>query len=248
VHRGPVGTNGPVILGLTFTGPTEGTVSGSGVLNPAQVDSFINGLTYINIHSNLFPGGEIRGQLANTVLPVKLKEFDGIKLKNFAVLSWKTSSEENLKQFEVEQQNTETGAWVYKSKVAANGNSAGQYKTEDIPLSFGQTYVNYRLKMVDKDGKYLYSKVVQINFTKVENGLVIVQNPVSNLLNYRLSGVPENKKAQVTVMDQLGRSLYSTTVTPSGNQYINTSTFHSGIYMLKVQAGDEIFIQRFLKQ
>jgi hypothetical protein len=63
-----------------------------------------------------------------------------------------------------------------------------------------------------------------------------------------LSGLPQNKKAQVTVMDQLGCSLYSTTVSPSGNQYINTSTFKSGIYMLKVQAGDEIFFQRFLKQ
>lgn len=248
VHRGLTGTNGPVIMPLSIAGTTAGTVSGSQFLNAAQVDSFINGFTYINIHTSLFPGGEVRGQLGNVVLPVKLASFNGFKQKNLAVLSWQSTTEENMKQYEVEQQNTNTGAWIFKTSVAANGNSAGQYKAEDVPLNFGKTFVNYRLRMVDKDGKFAYSPVVKIDFTEDENGLMILQNPVSNSLNYRVAGLPENSKAQVTVIDQMGRNLYNTMVAPSGNQTINTSSFNSGIYMLKVQSGNEVFIQRFLKQ
>jgi CHRD domain. len=56
----PVGANGPVIFDLTVGG---GNFSGSGTLTPAQVTGALNLLTYVNIHTSAFPGGEIRGQL-----------------------------------------------------------------------------------------------------------------------------------------------------------------------------------------
>ncbi|MGI9012745.1 MAG: CHRD domain-containing protein [Phycisphaerales bacterium] len=63
VHIAPVGVNGPVIIPLTHTGGMAGTLSGSGVLTEAQETAlFADGL-YINVHTDLFPGGEIRGQL-----------------------------------------------------------------------------------------------------------------------------------------------------------------------------------------
>ncbi len=57
------GANASVILGLTGTGTTSGTVFGSGTLSPANVTGMKNGLTYVNIHSTSFGGGEIRGQV-----------------------------------------------------------------------------------------------------------------------------------------------------------------------------------------
>jgi hypothetical protein len=59
----PAGVNAGVIVPLQLTGTTSGTVSGMGTLTGAQVDGMIQGLTYINIHTNLHPGGEIRGQI-----------------------------------------------------------------------------------------------------------------------------------------------------------------------------------------
>jgi hypothetical protein len=60
-----IGSNGVTILSLTLDTPgaTTGTFSGSGTITAGQVTDMMNTNTYINIRSNVFPSGEIRGQL-----------------------------------------------------------------------------------------------------------------------------------------------------------------------------------------
>jgi len=65
----PPGTNAGVILPLTHTSGTSGTLSGAGVLTGAQVAGMIAGNTYVNVHTAQFPGGEIRGQITATPVP-----------------------------------------------------------------------------------------------------------------------------------------------------------------------------------
>jgi plastocyanin len=52
-------------------GGTNGTISGSVVLTPAQKAHILAGRTYVNVHSIAFGGGEIRGQL----MPVLFQTF-----------------------------------------------------------------------------------------------------------------------------------------------------------------------------
>jgi hypothetical protein len=65
-----VGANGPTIFLFTLDAP--GTFSGNGPLTPAQVNYMLLGNTYINITSNVFPSGEIRGQLLQVPEPATL--------------------------------------------------------------------------------------------------------------------------------------------------------------------------------
>ncbi len=57
------GVNGPVILPLTVSNATSGTVTGNGIFTAAQVADLLAGRHYVNIHTSTFPGGEIRGQI-----------------------------------------------------------------------------------------------------------------------------------------------------------------------------------------
>ncbi len=57
------GANSGVILGLTVSGGSAGTISGSGMLTASEVQTLMDGLAYLNLHSSAFPGGEIRGQI-----------------------------------------------------------------------------------------------------------------------------------------------------------------------------------------
>jgi CHRD domain len=52
-----------VILGLTATTATSGTLTGSGTLSANNTAGMIAGMTYLNIHTPAKPGGEIRGNI-----------------------------------------------------------------------------------------------------------------------------------------------------------------------------------------
>jgi hypothetical protein len=59
----PAGRIGGIVLGLGFTRAQTGSISGSGTLTSTQAAQMLAGLTYINVHSNTSPSGEIRGQI-----------------------------------------------------------------------------------------------------------------------------------------------------------------------------------------
>jgi CHRD domain len=59
IHLAPPGVPGPIIIPLPLGDP----VSFSTTITPSQANDLLSGLWYANIHSTVFPAGEIRGQL-----------------------------------------------------------------------------------------------------------------------------------------------------------------------------------------
>jgi hypothetical protein len=58
-HRAPLGSAGPVVYPL----PPGTTKRGTQVLTDTDISELKSGLWYVNIHSTVAPGGEIRGQI-----------------------------------------------------------------------------------------------------------------------------------------------------------------------------------------
>lgn len=91
IHLGTRATTGGVIAFLCGGGgkaacPSSGTVSGSiiaaDVIGPSGQgiaagefgefrQALLSGATYVNVHTDVFPGGEIRGQISRVDTPVK---------------------------------------------------------------------------------------------------------------------------------------------------------------------------------
>jgi hypothetical protein len=64
LHSAYGGLNGPVVIGLTQDGGDPAHwFAEEQTLDAAQLDAFLSGATYINVHSPAHPGGEIRGQV-----------------------------------------------------------------------------------------------------------------------------------------------------------------------------------------
>jgi hypothetical protein len=66
IHEAPPGTPGAIVIPLTIApGTTSGSVSDTAQADPALLDDICAnpGEYYINLHTDAFPGGEIRGQL-----------------------------------------------------------------------------------------------------------------------------------------------------------------------------------------
>src|SRR5262249_27092911 len=62
-HAGAIGVNGGILFDITasYTGNSaQGFITG---ITPAQAKEFIAGDMYVNVHTALNPGGEIRGQI-----------------------------------------------------------------------------------------------------------------------------------------------------------------------------------------
>lgn len=64
IHKGAAGEAGPVVIPLDVTAPVTSPITlEATVLDSTQRADLMKNLYYVNIHSEAFPGGEIRGQL-----------------------------------------------------------------------------------------------------------------------------------------------------------------------------------------
>ncbi|HMP01866.1 MAG TPA: CHRD domain-containing protein [Gemmatales bacterium] len=70
-HIAPVGVNGPVVIDIPSNsgGNILSPIVGSATVLAADEASLLAGDWYINIHTSVFPGGEIRGQVELTAVP-----------------------------------------------------------------------------------------------------------------------------------------------------------------------------------
>src|SRR5438094_597516 len=63
IHRGAPGVNGPIIYDLGALAGLTSPVRGTTAFNPTDLANLQTGNLYINAHSTVNPGGEIRGQI-----------------------------------------------------------------------------------------------------------------------------------------------------------------------------------------
>ena len=92
------------------------------------------------------------------VLPISLQYFNGVLKNNGIVLTWKTSSEINANNFEIEK--LSRGNFVKIGSVAASNNSGSNIYSFTDNANVTSTY---RLKSIDKDGAYKYSSAITVN-------------------------------------------------------------------------------------
>jgi len=85
----PIGVNAAVIINFGAVGGISGTISGSNVpITPTQLAQIRQHLGYVNVHSQNFPGGEIRGQLG----PKRPIDFDGDGRTDLSVVRWTSNN------------------------------------------------------------------------------------------------------------------------------------------------------------
>ncbi|MEP7109494.1 MAG: CHRD domain-containing protein [Ferruginibacter sp.] len=249
IHGGAAGTNGGVVIPLLYSGTTSGNVTGTATIRSTFADSMVLGLSYLNIHSTSFGAGEIRAQLGDLVLPVRLKLFNGFKETNKIVLVWESESEINLNHYEIEQQDLFTSKWISKATVAVSSQGVSKkYRLNDVPFAGKANYVYYRLKMIDMDGKYSYSRVVRINNQRPNAELMLLSNPIQDgELRFIITGLSVDKKASVSIVDFNGRVAAQKFISTMANNSLSLKKLSAGMYKLVVRIDDTTLQQTFMK-
>ena len=172
----------------------------------------------------------------NGTLPVTLVNFSGYEQNEQNVISWKSTNEINLKEYQLEYSNNALDFASIKT-IAANlsSNSDNNYSTIHNPLLKGISY--YRLKIIDNDGRFSYSNILKLNAQK--SSIVKLEtypNPAKDVLQVNLNALENAKDATFIIINALGLEKVRLKVNifkGSNNFSINVKELPAGIYFLK---------------
>lgn len=212
INIGP-GPDSVFFIGVAQTAGTYGYFPlGSQVETPARANTFASiplaggAPTYYTTLGRFM----IEGIASAVSLPVNLSYFSGRLSNRNAELVWATLTESNTDKFEVERMSGTSAEWTKIATLNAAGNSSSfrKYSVNDNDLSNGKHL--YRLKMMDKDGKFTYSNVITLEVSS-RSLFVLNQNypnPVkgSTQLSYQLTG---EGKVVIDLFTQDGRRVAS---------------------------------------
>jgi Secretion system C-terminal sorting domain len=222
----------------------EVSLSGSGNATTGHFSIDDDAFTDVNNYNYYIDigGPELTGATSsiatNVVLPLDLLDFKAVEQDKSVVLNWKTANERNQSHFDIEK-NTETTAknWVtIAQKEAQNGsNTEGSYFAKDAAAFNQSNTVLYRLKMVNQDGSFTYSKVITAQRTSNFSRLKLYPNPVHNTLQLTIES-DKNTVQTVEIVDIVGKKWQQTTIDISkgtNQQSLDVQALPSGVYFLQ---------------
>jgi hypothetical protein len=155
--------------------------------------------------------------------------FDARKEGNSAQLSWSTTEEVNSDRFEIER-STDGKAWAMIGSIRSNGESSTvkTYNYTDPAPEKGENL--YRLRMVDKDDTFAYSRVRSLNWESASQAY-LYPNPAAEKV-YLNAG--QKAVAQVSIVNASGTKISASF--QSG--YVDVKALPQGVYVLKVTYQD----------
>lgn len=126
-------------------------------------------------------------------LPLELISFDGKCEPGNIKLQWVTSNERNTSHFEIEH-STDGANFTRIGTVAANGYKKARTSYDYTDKTRFKGVVYYRMKMVDADDTYEYSRNIAV---VCEEGAEISVIPNPNNGHFRITGIPVNSTYRV---------------------------------------------------
>ena len=187
------------------------------------------------------------------ILPVTLLDFKGnVNNEGIAKLNWSVTSEINMNYYDIERSTNGTEFTKVASVNANNPSSTAtvsNYNVNDnVSALTGMVY--YRLKLVDKDGSFKYSQI--INFKLVHNtksSVAIHPNPATTNFNIKLT-TEKDETVIIRVIDMFGKVLINKQASVfKGINTINIneiSKFSSGTYSVQIMMNNQMFTEKLI--
>lgn len=162
-------------------------------------------------------------------LPVTLIDFSGAKVENTIALKWNTAEETNSDHFDV-QRSADGKNWATIGTQKSQGESYAvvHYTFVDKKPASGDNF--YRLKMVDIDKTFAYSKIIKVGYDVQALNSEFYPNPVSDILN--LKSTDWNQVKSVEMHSLTGLSVYKSG--KSVSKTIDVKSLPVGMYILTI--------------
>ena len=188
--------------------------------------------------------------MSQFALPITLVQFNARRTDaQTVILNWETAQEQNNNGFEIERRLNNENLFSkigFVPSLAPGGNSstALNYSYTDFNNFAGESY--YRLKQVDLDNKFEYSKVVKVNMPE-NSQMQLYPNPA---VTYTLLVFSKStKKVVANIFSANGQLVKSITIADGQNQQlIDVATLAKGEYTIRITNGETSETLKLLKQ
>ena len=181
------------------------------------------------------------------ILPLSLLNFTAIKRNNNNLLQWTVENEQNFDRYQIERS---INGKDFNAIGSIKAIHERQYTFTDNNPTNQQTTPNnkpqtifYRLKMIDKDNTFTYSKIVSVKLP-TDNKFTISPNPAKDNIMLQFSKTITGKST-VEITDASGKIMFQKTVEVSGsNMSVSTATLPSGTYTVRLMNNGEEYLQK----
>lgn len=220
INYTPVSSDRIVIL-------TAATISGTfGTISPALAADWA--LDY-----------SIPGEVAlvfGGILPVELTHFSAKAMDTSVQLEWQTASEINNEGFEIHHSDDGID-WIKIGFVPGHDDSelVNNYHFQHKQAKQGLNY--YRLKQMDFDGIFEFSKVEVVEFNKNEISIQVFPNPVARILNIKIEGT--DKSSTYELFDISGKLRLKGQLLTGVLNSISIIDLPNGHYLIKVKSSNK---------
>jgi hypothetical protein len=169
-----------------------------------------------------------------SILPVTLEYFRGKVTGSKALLEWKTSMEENVAVYQIQQSVNQSHYTTVAEIPANNQPSSYQYSlnlTEPVSL---------RLKIVDIDDQFSYSNIIALRPNVANMSIKVKTNPVVGGVAQVYILAAKREQGQIRLVDQSGTVRLSQPVQLNegeNNIRINMQSLAAGAYYIIYEGG-----------
>lgn len=167
-------------------------------------------------------------------LPIRLLSFSAdCEREGTVSIRWETAAETHADHFQIEH-STDMRAWQQIAMVSARYPIGGRYEY----LHFGKApRAFYRLRMVDTDGSYTFSSIVEVETARclsTEASLTVYPNPTTGAFTlYSSTG------GEFMLLDAAGQVLRHYTLLP-GEAHLCDEKLPAGIYFVRSISDNQV--------
>ncbi len=193
----------------------------------------------------------IYGTTKAIVVPVELTAFNAAGINNSVHINWSTASELNNSGWNIERKK-EGEDWQKIAFVAGAGSKTEKSNYSYVDKVSEEGKYQYRLKQVDLDGSFTYSKIVEVNIDLGPVSFNLHQNypnPFNPSTSIKFE-IPEASFVNISVYNSIGQKV-ATLVNEKMERGIYTRSFKaanltSGIYIYRLSANNNVITKKMM--
>ena len=189
-------------------------------------------------------GNSVYQLISSAVVPLTLASFSGVVNNAGVALSWQTSLEENIRQYEIEYSMDGASFMQLNTIAAQNGMTAENYSFSHSINYTGTIF--YRLKIAGLDGMYSYSGIVKIVLNNGIKNFIAPHVINDGIIHINLLTMAYHS---LELISMNGTRILNKNITgQTGNIKVPSDNFAKGIYTVRLIGNTATAVQKIVVQ